>query len=322
MFTLILPDGGQRSFSEKIDGSALAAQIAQSLGKKAIALKIDGAMKDLTAILDQDAQVEIITPETNDGLELLRHDAAHVMAEAVQELFPGTQVTIGPVIEHGFFYDFAKDVPFTPDDLEKIEVRMHEIVERDEKITREVWTREQAIKHFRKIGEEYKAQIIEEIPADQEISIYRQGSWMDLCRGPHLPSTGRLGHAFKLMRIAGAYWRGDSDNEMLQRIYGTAWANQKQLDDYLTMLEEAAKRDHRVLGAAHGAVSSLRRGGRCCLLASARMAVCVFAHRLSARATRSSRISGNQHSRYDAIVALGKIRTLGKIRREYVHLKN
>ena len=248
MFTLTLPDGGQRSFSQKIDGRALAAELAQSLGKKAIALKIDGAMNDLAAILDHDAQVEIITPETKDGLELLRHDAAHVMAEAVQELFPGTQVTIGPVIDNGFFYDFAKEIPFTPDDLEKIEERMHEIVERDEKITREVWPRDQAIQHFREIGEEYKAQIIEAIPADQEITIYRQGAWMDLCRGPHLPSTGRLGHAFKLMRIAGAYWRGSSDNEMLQRIYGTAWATKKQLDDYLTMIEEAVKRDHRVLG--------------------------------------------------------------------------
>ncbi len=248
MFTLTLPDGGQRRFDDQLDGRMLATSLAQSLGKKAIALKVDGKMKDLAAILNRDAEVEVITPDTQEGLELLRHDAAHVMAEAVQELFPDTQVTIGPVIENGFFYDFAKAAPFTPADLEKIEERMHEIVERDEKITREVWPRDKAIKHFRVIGEEYKAQIIEAILADEKITIYRQGAWMDLCRGPHLPSTGRLGHAFKLMRIAGAYWRGDSNNEMLQRIYGTAWATKTQLDNYLTMLEEAVKRDHRVLG--------------------------------------------------------------------------
>ena len=248
MFTLTLPDGGQLELEQKIDGQKLAARLAQSLGKKAIALKIDGALKDLATIVAADAAVEIITPDTQEGLELLRHDAAHVMAEAVQELFPGTQVTIGPVIDNGFFYDFAKDAPFTPDDLELIEQRMHEIVDRDEKVTREVWPRDEAIKHFRAIGEEYKAQIIEALPADEEITVYRQGEWKDLCRGPHLPSIGRLGHAFKLMRIAGAYWRGDSNNEMLQRIYGTAWATKAQLDDYLTMLEEAAKRDHRLLG--------------------------------------------------------------------------
>ncbi len=248
MFTLTLPDGGQLELEQKIDGQKLAQRLAQSLGKKAIALKIDGALKDLATVIAADAAVEIITPESQDGLELLRHDAAHVMAEAVQELFPGTQVTIGPVIDNGFFYDFAKDTPFTPDDLEQIEQRMHEIVDRDEKIAREVWPRDEATKHFRAIGEEYKAQIIEALPADEEITIYRQGEWKDLCRGPHLPSTGRLGHAFKLTRIAGAYWRGDSNNEMLQRIYGTAWATKAQLDDYLKMLEEAAKRDHRLLG--------------------------------------------------------------------------
>ncbi|MBL8644915.1 MAG: threonine--tRNA ligase, partial [Rhodospirillaceae bacterium] len=198
--------------------------------------------------LEKDADVAIITKKDPDGLELLRHDAAHVMAEAVQELFPKTQVTIGPAIENGFYYDFARSEPFTPDDLEKIEAKMREIVDRDEKIIREVWPRDEAIKYFKSIGEDYKAEIISDLPASEPITVYKQGKWLDLCRGPHLPSTAKLGKAFKLMKLAGAYWRGDSKNEMLQRIYGTAWADEKQLKEYLTMLEEAEKRDHRRLG--------------------------------------------------------------------------
>ena len=249
MVAITLPDGSVRRYDGSITGEQLAADIGPGLAKAALAIKIGGQMLDLTRPITQDATVAIVTKKDPDALELLRHDAAHVMAEAVQELFPKTQVTIGPAIENGFYYDFARNEPFTPDDLEKIEARMREIVDRDEKIVREEWPRDEAIKYFKSIGEDYKAEIISDLPANEPISIYKQGKWLDLCRGPHLPSTGKLGKAFKLMKLAGAYWRGDSKNEMLQRIYGTAWADEKQLKDYLTMLEEAEKRDHRRLGA-------------------------------------------------------------------------
>ncbi|MBX3497256.1 MAG: threonine--tRNA ligase [Parvibaculum sp.] len=248
MIKLKLPDGSVREHEKPLDGLAFAESIAKSLAKKAIAVKLDGKMMDLATVIDRDAAIEVVTRETADGVDLLRHDAAHVMAEAVQELFPGTQVTIGPVIENGFYYDFARAEPFKAEDLEKIEQRMREIVDRDEKITREVWKRDDAVAHFKKIGEHYKAEIIESIPAGEDVSIYRQGNWLDLCRGPHLPSTGKLGKAFKLTKLAGAYWRGDSRNEMLQRIYGTCWANDNDLKAYLTMVEEAERRDHRKIG--------------------------------------------------------------------------
>ena len=248
MIKLTMPDGSVREVEAGLDGQGLAESISKSLAKKAIALKIDGEMRDLATPLDRDCAVEIVTKETQDGVELLRHDAAHVMAEAVQELFPGTQVTIGPVIENGFYYDFSRKEAFKPEDLEKIEQRMREIVDRDEKIVREVWERDQAVAYFEGKGEHYKAEIIAGLPQGEEIRIYRQGDWLDLCRGPHLPSTGKLGKAFKLTKLAGAYWRGDSRNEMLQRIYGTAWANDKDLQDYLRMVEEAERRDHRKLG--------------------------------------------------------------------------
>src|SRR5690606_22956285 len=211
-------------------------------------MRVDGELKDLTAVIDRDARVEIVTRDSEDGLELLRHDAAHVMAEAVKELYPETQVTIGPAIENGFYYDFARDEPFTPADLERIEERMREIVARDEPLRREVWDRDEAVRFFKEQGEHYKAEIIASIPGDEPISVYWQGDFVDLCRGPHLPSTGKLGNAFKLMSVAGAYWRGDSRNEMLQRIYGTAWRDEKELKAYLHRLEEAEKRDHRKLG--------------------------------------------------------------------------
>ena len=245
---LTFPDGAKRQFDEPLDGESLARALSPSLAKKAIALKLEGEVVDLRTPITKDASVEILTQQSEEALDIIRHDAAHVMAEAVQELYPGTQVTIGPVIENGFYYDFARDEPFRPDDLEKIEKRMGEIVDRDETITREVWEREEAVRFFREKGELYKAEIIASIPKSDPITIYRQGDWQDLCRGPHLPSTGKLGKAFKLMRIAGAYWRGDSKNPMLQRIYGTCWADQKSLKRYLLMLEEAAKRDHRKLG--------------------------------------------------------------------------
>jgi threonyl-tRNA synthetase len=243
-----LPDGKHLQFAAPITGGEIAAAIGPGLAKAAIAIKIDGKPRDLATLVRRDAAVAVITRDTPEGLEILRHDAAHVMAEAVKELYPHTQVTFGPGTETGFYYDFARNEPFTPGDLEEIESRMREIVRRDEPITREVWDRNAAVAFFRDIGESYKSEYIGEIPEDEEISIYRQGGFVDLCTGPHLPSTGRLGQAFKLMNVAGAYWRGDSRNAQLQRIYGTAWANQKDLDQYLFQLEEAERRDHRRLG--------------------------------------------------------------------------
>jgi threonyl-tRNA synthetase len=248
MPTITLPDGSSRTFAEALDGLAVARSIGARLERDAVAIRVDGELKDLTLPIERDARVEVVTRTSPDGLELLRHDAAHVMAEAVKELYPETQVTIGPAIENGFYYDFARAEPFTPEDLEKIEERMHEIVARDEKIVREVWERDKAVEFFRSQGEHYKAEIIASIPAGEPISLYRQGNFIDLCRGPHLPSTGRLGAGFKLTKLAGAYWRGDSRNEMLQRVYGTAWADQKDLKAYLDRLEEAERRDHRKLG--------------------------------------------------------------------------
>jgi threonyl-tRNA synthetase len=246
--SITLPDGSKRAFDGPVTGGEIAASIGPGLAKAALAVKVDGRLRDLARPIERDAAVEIVTAGHADSLELLRHDCAHVLAEAVQELYPGTQVTFGPAIENGFYYDFARDEPFTPDDLAVIERRMHEIVDRNEPITREVWERDAAIRHFASLGEKYKAEHIETLPQGEEISIYRQGNWLDLCIGPHLPSTGRLGHAFKLTKISGAYWRGDARNAQLQRIYGTCWENDKQLKAYLTMLEEAEKRDHRRLG--------------------------------------------------------------------------
>jgi threonyl-tRNA synthetase len=243
-----LPDGNVRTFGRGVTGGEVASSIAKSLGKAALAAKIDGELVDLSRKLESDARLEIVTLQSPDALELIRHDAAHVMAEAVQELYPGTQVTIGPAIATGFYYDFARDMPFTPDDLVKIEKRMHEIVDANQPFTCETWDRAEAITHFKGLGEAYKAELIEGFAADAPITIYRQGKWYDLCRGPHLPSTGRVGHAFKLMRVAGAYWRGDSRNPMLQRIYGTAWRTEEELKAHLHQIEEAEKRDHRRLG--------------------------------------------------------------------------
>ncbi len=249
MVAITLPDGSVRRYDKPVTGADVAADIGPGLAKAALAVKINGDMKDLLLPITEDVRLAIVTKKDPDALELLRHDAAHVMAEAVQELYPGTQITFGPSIENGFYYDFARDHPFTLDDLPKIEAKMKEIVDRDEPIRREVWDRAQAIAHFKAQGEKYKAEHIETLPSDVEISVYKQGDkWLDLCLGPHLPSTGKLGKAFKLTKVAGAYWRGDSNNAMLTRIYGTAWADDKQLADYLTMLDEAEKRDHRRLG--------------------------------------------------------------------------
>jgi threonyl-tRNA synthetase len=242
-----LPDGKKIPFSKTIDGFEIAKKISKSLAKDACIMSVNGKLRDLSFSIDKDVQVKIITIKDKEGLEVIRHDAAHVLAMAVQELFPGTQVTIGPVIEEGFYYDFSRKETFTDEDLKKIENKMKEIVDRDEPTKREIWKRNEAINHFKKIGEHYKAEIIEDIPKNEELSIYHHGKWHDLCKGPHLPSTGKIGKAFKLTKVSGAYWRGDSNNEMLQRIYGTCWSNKKELDEYLLRLEEAEKRDHRKL---------------------------------------------------------------------------
>ena len=246
---ITLPDGSRRQFDAPVTVAQVAQSIGAGLAKAALAGRVDGRLVDTSHLINADAELAIVTNKDEAALELLRHDAAHVMAQAVQELYPGTQVTIGPAIEHGFYYDFARDEPFTPDDLAKIESRMHEIVKRDLPIVREVWDREQAKALFGGIGEDYKVAIIEDIiPPGEEVSIYRQGDWFDVCRGPHLPSTGRLGVGFKLTKVAGAYWRGDARNAQLQRIYGTAWRDKKELEVYLHRIEEAERRDHRRLG--------------------------------------------------------------------------
>ena len=246
---ITLPDGKKLSFKNGITGLEVAQRISKSLSKQALIMSVNGELKDLNFSIQKDSSVKIITNKDKEGLEVIRHDAAHIMAMAVQELFPGTQVTIGPVIENGFYYDFVRKEPFTSDDLKKIEKKMTEIIDRDVKTKREIWERNKAITHFKKIGEKYKAEIIESIPETEELSIYHHGdTWHDLCRGPHLTSSGKIGKAFKLTKVSGAYWRGDSKNEMLQRIYGTCWSSKKELDDYLNRLEEAEKRDHRKLG--------------------------------------------------------------------------
>ena len=248
MPNITLPDGKKINFSESITGFQLAEKISKSLSKEALIISVDGKLKDLDFKIENDSEVKIFTSKDKEGLETIRHDTAHILAMAVQELFPGTQVTIGPVIENGFYYDFSRKEPFTQEDLEKIEIKMKEIVDRNEKTYREVWKRNDAIEHFKQNGEHYKAEIINSIPEGEEVSIYFHGKWHDLCRGPHLSSTGKIGKYFKLTKVSGAYWRGDSNNEMLQRIYGTSWSTQKDLDNYLNQIEEAEKRDHRKLG--------------------------------------------------------------------------
>ena len=245
---ITLPDGNNLTFPDKVTGLDVAEKISKSLAKQAMVISVDGNLKDLDFLIEKDCAIKIFTSKNPEGLETIRHDTAHILAMAVQELFPGTQVTIGPVIENGFYYDFARKEPFTEDDLEKIENKMKEIVDRNEITKREVWERNKAISHFKEKGEIYKAELIEAIPENEDVSIYFHGEWHDLCRGPHLSSTGKIGKFFKLTKVSGAYWRGDSNNEMLQRIYGTSWATQKDLDEYLKRIEEAEKRDHRKLG--------------------------------------------------------------------------
>ncbi|AWV22859.1 Threonyl-tRNA synthetase [Roseomonas mucosa] len=248
MPVITLPDGSTRSFDGAVTGTTVAAAIGPGLAKAALAMELDGKLVDLATPVEVDSSLRFVTRKDPEALELIRHDAAHVLAEAVQELFPGTQVTIGPAIEDGFYYDFARNEPFTPEDFPAIEAKMREIVARNAGFVREVWPREEAIRFFEEKGERYKAELIRDLPADVPISIYRQGDWLDLCRGPHMRSTGDIGSAFKLMKVAGAYWRGDHRNAMLSRIYATAWRDQKELDAYLLRLEEAERRDHRKIG--------------------------------------------------------------------------
>ena len=246
--TITFPDGNKKEVDKGINGLELASQISKSLAKESVAIKINNEIKDISLPINSDASVAILKRDSEEALELIRHDCAHVMAEAVQELFPGTQVTIGPAIENGFYYDFARDEPFTVADLPKIEKKMHDIIQRNKNFIREVWSKEESIKHFKDKGENYKVELINDLPDNEEISIYKQGDWLDLCRGPHMVSTKQIGKAFKLMKVAGAYWRGDSSNTMLTRIYGTAWATEKDLEQHLLQIEEAEKRDHRKLG--------------------------------------------------------------------------
>ena len=248
MLNITLPDGNKINFPKKVTGLEIAEKISKSLSKQALIMSVDGELKDLYYQIDKDCSVKFFTSKDPEGLEAMRHDTTHIMAMAVQELFPGTKLAIGPAIKDGFYYDFSRKEPFTPDDLEKIEKKMKAIVEKDEKTRREVWEREKTKEHYHKLGEKYKVELVDMIPNKDEVSIYYHGKWYDLCRGPHLLSTGKIGKFFKLTKVAGAYWRGDSNNEMLQRIYGTSWATKKDLDDYLQRIEEAEKRDHRKLG--------------------------------------------------------------------------
>src|ERR1700683_3412428 len=248
MVALTFPDGVRRDYPAKTTGLDIAKGISPSLAKRTVAMALDGKLADLSDPIEQDAKIEFLSRDDPRALELIRHDAAHVLAEAVQTLWPGTQVTIGPVIDNGFYYDFFRNQPFTPEDFPAIEKKMREIIARDKPFTKEVWSREDAKRVFSDMGESFKVELVDAIPADQRINIYKQGDWFDLCRGPHMTSTGKIGNAFKLMKVAGAYWRGDSNREMLSRIYGTAYSKQEELDAYLKQLEEAEKRDHRRLG--------------------------------------------------------------------------
>ena len=250
MIDLVFPDGNVRQYEDGVTALDVAKSIAPSLAKRAVLAELDGELRDINREIEKGGAFRLIMRDDPEALETIRHDAAHVLAEAVQELFPGTQVTIGPAIDDGFYYDFARDEPFSTDDFEKIEAKMREIVDRDAPIVREVWDRDDAIAHFKGVGEAYKAEIIADLPAGETITLYRQGDWLDLCRGPHFPSTKHVGKAFKLTKLAGAYWRGDHNNAQLQRMYGTAWATQADLDAYLLRLEEAEKRDHRRVGRA------------------------------------------------------------------------
>jgi threonyl-tRNA synthetase len=295
--TLTFPDGARREFPQSITGFDIAKEISPSLLKRSVAMVVDGALADLFDPIDHDAKIEFIARDDPRALDMIRHDAAHVMAEAVQTLWPGTQVTIGPVIENGFYYDFFRNEAFTPDDFDAIEKKMREIIARDKPFTKEVWSRDGAKRVFRDKGELFKVELVDAIPEGEPIKIYKQGEWFDLCRGPHMTSTGKVGNAFKLMKVAGAYWRGDHRNPMLTRIYGTAWAKPEDLAAYLKQIEEAEKRDHRRLGR------EMNLSG---------------ADRLYAPPAERRRLYGSERAAAARQVAVGDFRPLGMVSREHV----
>ena len=317
MPVVTLPDGSQRSFDHPVTVDEVAGNIGAGLRRAALAGRVDGKLVDTSYVIDRDASLAIVTDKDPDGLEVIRHSTAHLLAQAVKELFPDAQVTIGPVIEDGFYYDFAYERPFTPEDLAAIEAKMTELAKQDQVVNRRVMPRDEAVKYFRSLGEHYKAEIIAAIPDKEEISLYGQGNWVDLCRGPHVPSTGKL-KAFKLTKLAGAYWRGDSRNEMLQRIYGTAWADKKQLDEYLHRLEEAEKRDHRRIGKEldlfHLQEEAPGRG----VLASQGLDGVPGPDRLHARAAGRGRLRGGQCAGAHGCAAVGAVGAPREVRREHV----
>ena len=318
MVTLTFPDGARREFPAGISGLDIAKGISPSLAKRTVAMVLDGAVVDLADPITEDAKIEFLNRDDPRALELIRHDAAHVLAEAVQSLWPGTQVTIGPVIENGFYYDFARNQPFTPEDLSAIEKKMREIIARDKPFTKEVWSREHAKKVFRDKGENFKVELIDAIPEDQELKIYKQGDWFDLCRGPHMTSTGKVGNAFKLMKVAGAYWRGDSNREMLSRIYGTAFAKQEELDEYLKNMEEAEKRDHRKLGREMDLFHFQEEGPGTVFWHPNGWTMFQEIVELHAPPPER-RLSGGQRAAASRQVAVGDLRPLGLVSRKHVH---
>ena len=315
---ITLPDGSQRSFAQAVTVADVALSIGAGLARAALAGKVDGRLVDTSYLIKQDAALAIITDKDADGLEIIRHSTAHLLAYAVKDLFPDAQVTIGPVIENGFYYDFSYHRPFTPEDLAAIEKRMTELAKQDIPVTRKVLPRDAAVAYFKGINEHYKAEIIASIPANEDVSLYTEGDFTDLCRGPHVPSTGKL-KAFKLMKLAGAYWRGDSKNEMLQRIYGTAWAKKEELDAYLHQIEEAEKRDHRKLGKQlelfHMQDSVARHG----VLASQGLDIVAGSRTVHAAQVHRARLSGSAHADHHGQDAVGEVRALGKLSRQHVH---
>ena len=315
MVALTFPDGARRDYPQNTTGLDIAKGISPSLAKRTVAMALDGKVADLADPIEHDAKIEFLTRDDPRALELIRHDAAHVLAEAVQTLWPGTQVTIGPVIENGFYYDFFRNEPFTPEDFAAIEKKMREIIARDKPFTKEVWSRDEAKRVFADKGEQFKVELVDAIPADQQIKIYKQGDWFDLCRGPHMTSTGKIGNAFKLMKVAGAYWRGDSNREMLSRIYGTAFAKQEELDAYLKQIEEAEKRDHRQARPRDGSVSFPGRSARLGVLASQGLDAVPDAGELHPPPPGGRRLCRGQRAAAHRFLAVGRVRPHGDVPR-------
>ena len=318
MVALTFPDGARRDYPQNTTGLDIAKGISPSLAKRTVAMALDGKVADLADPIEHDAKIEFLTRDDPRALELIRHDAAHVLAEAVQTLWPGTQVTIGPVIENGFYYDFFRNEPFTPEDFAAIEKKMREIIARDKPFTKEVWSRDEAKQVFADKGEGFKVELVDAIPADQQIKIYKQGDWFDLCRGPHMTSTGKIGNAFKLMKVAGAYWRGDSSREMLSRIYGTAFAKQEELDAYLKQIEEAEKRDHRKARPRNGSVSFPGGSARLGVLAPQRLDAVPDAGKLYPPPPDGRRLCRGQRAAAHRFLALGRLRPYGDVPRRHV----